>query len=428
MSARARNARRTTSIKSELHTLTAFICRGIRVPSWQRAASRRMLLSTDAKGHSLTRSGSELRNGEGESMDAMTLRTDDFVYDLPPELIAQVPIEPRDASRLLVLDRATGATTHDAFRNLGAYLRSGDLLVLNDSRVRPARVWATKPNGGRLELLILRPTGDGNWETLMKPARRAPVGTTFVLTDRVGATGDDIVRGEVRAKTEDGVVIVHFDGPLDPVLGRLGEMPLPPYIQRRLPKDDAERYQTTYARVTGSAAAPTAGLHFTPALLDDLRARGVGIATITLHVGLDTFRPVVVENLAEHVMHAEWYTVSREAASAIVATKQAGGRVIAVGTTSVRVLESVAAGGEGIAGGWEAAQVAGAEGWTRLFIHSGYPFRAVDAIITNFHLPRSTLLMLISAFAGREQVLAMYAEAVRERYRFFSFGDACLLR
>lgn len=358
----------------------------------------------------------------------MRVHTDDFAYDLPPELIAQVPIEPRDASRLLVLDRATGAITHDAFRNIGAYLRVGDLLVLNDSRVRPARVWATKPNGGRLELLILRPTADGEWETLMKPARRAPIATTFVLTDRAGATGDDIVHGEVRAKTEDGVVIVRFDGPLDPVLGRLGEMPLPPYIQRRLPKDDAERYQTTYARVTGSAAAPTAGLHFTPALLDDLRARGVGIATVTLHVGLDTFRPVVVENLAEHVMHAEWYTVSGDTASAIVATKRAGGRVIAVGTTSVRVLESVAAGGEGVAGGWEAAQVVGAEGWTRLFIHSGYPFRAVDAIITNFHLPRSTLLMLISAFAGREQVLAMYAEAVRERYRFFSFGDACFLR
>jgi len=355
------------------------------------------------------------------------LRTEDFAYDLPPELIAQEPVEPRDASRLLVLDRATGGMTHDAFRHIGAYFRPGDLLVLNDSRVRPARVWATKPNGGRLELLILRPTADGDWEALMKPARRAPVGTTFVLTDRAGATDGAPVQGEVRAKAANGVVTVHINGPLDPALARLGEMPLPPYIHRRLPPADAERYQTAYARVTGSAAAPTAGLHFTPALLESLRTAGVGITTVTLHVGLDTFRPVTEEDPAAHSMHAEWYTASRETAAAIVATKRAGSRVIAVGTTSVRVLESVAAGGERTAGGWEAAQAAGAEGWTRLFIRPGYQFHAVAAMVTNFHLPRSTLLMLVSAFAGREQVLAMYAEAVRARYRFFSFGDACFI-
>lgn len=358
-------------------------------------------------------------------------RTDDFAYDLPPELIAQEPVEPRDASRLLVLDRATGGITHDAFRHVGAYLHPGDLLVLNDSRVRPARVWATKPNGGRLELLILRPAphGDGGeWETLVRPGRRAPIGTTFTLTDHAGVAGEPPVRGVVRAKAADGLVTVRVDGPLDPALEALGEMPLPPYIQRRLPRADAERYQTAYARVTGSAAAPTAGLHFTPALLDELRAAGVRTATVTLHVGLDTFRPVTEDDPAAHPMHAEWFTAPAETAAAIVTTKRAGGRVVAVGTTSVRVLESVAAHGtEGIAGGWEAAQTVGNSGWTRLFIRPGYHFRATDALVTNFHLPRSTLLMLVSAFAGRERVLAAYAEAVRERYRFFSFGDACLI-
>lgn len=360
-------------------------------------------------------------------MDAAPLRTDDFAYDLPPDLIAQEPITPRDASRLLVLDRATGRLTHDRFHHIGTYLHAGDLLVLNDSRVRPARVWATKASGGRLELLILRPTAAGNWEALMKPARRAPVGTTFTLTDRAGDSGNVPVRGEVLMKATGGVVTVSMDGPLDPALTRLGEMPLPPYIHRRLPRDDAERYQTTYARTTGSAAAPTAGLHFTPDLLDGLRSRGITTATVTLHVGLDTFRPVTEDDPAAHPMHAEWYTAPRETATAIVATKRAGGRVIAVGTTSVRVLETVAALGAGTAGGWEAARETGAEGWTRLFLRPGYPFRAVDAMVTNFHLPRSTLLMLVSAFAGRERVLAMYAEAVRERYRFFSFGDACLI-
>lgn len=355
---------------------------------------------------------------------ATLLRTSDFSYELPPELIAQEPLAERDASRLLVLDRRTGAVTHDHFRNLGAYLRAGDLLVMNDSRVRPARVWATKPSGGRLELLILRPAADGAWETLVKPGRRAPVGTTFTLTDRVGQTGETPVHGEVLAKAPDGVARIRVDGPLDPALARLGEMPLPPYIHRRLPGAEADRYQTTYARVTGSAAAPTAGLHFTPALLDGLRARGIHTATVTLHVGLDTFRPVTEEDPTAHPMHAEWYTTSAETAAAIVATKRAGGRVVAVGTTSVRVLESVAA----EPGGWEAAAERGAEGWTRLFIRPGYTFRAVDALITNFHLPRSTLLMLVSAFAGRERVLAAYAEAVRERYRFFSFGDACLIQ
>lgn len=350
------------------------------------------------------------------------LRTSDFSYDLPPELIAQEPLTQRDASRLLVLDRRTGTITHDSFRNLGVYLRPGDLLVMNDSRVRPARVWALKPSGGRLELLILRPTADGAWETLVKPGRRAPVGTTFTLTDRAGQSGEMPVHGEVVAKEADGVARVRVDGPLDPALARLGEMPLPPYIHRRLPSADADRYQTTYAAVTGSAAAPTAGLHFTPALLDALRATGVRTATVTLHVGLDTFRPVTEEDPTAHPMHAEWYTASADTAAMIVEARRTGGRVVAVGTTSVRVLESVAA----QEGGWEAA-TGGAEGWTRLFIRPGFSFRAVDALITNFHLPRSTLLMLVSAFAGREGVLAAYAEAVRARYRFFSFGDACLI-
>lgn len=354
---------------------------------------------------------------------SIALRTDDFAYDLPPELIAQEPLAERDASRLLVLDRRTGAVAHDRFRNLGAYLRAGDLLVMNDSRVRPARVWAVKPSGGRLELLILRPAADGGWETLVKPGRRAPVGTTFTLANRDGQIGETPVHGEVLAKEPDGITRIRVDGPLDPALARLGEMPLPPYIHRRLPEADTERYQTTYARVTGSAAAPTAGLHFTPALLDELRAGGIRTATVTLHVGLDTFRPVTEEDPTAHPMHAEWYTVSAETAAAITATQRAGGRVVAVGTTSVRVLESVAA----APGGWEAATEHGAEGWTRLFIRPGYTFRAVDALITNFHLPGSTLLMLVSAFAGRERVLAAYAEAVRERYRFFSFGDACLM-
>ena len=351
------------------------------------------------------------------------LRTSDFSYDLPPELIAQEPLAERDASRLLVLDRRTRATTHDVFRNLGAYLRPGDLLVMNDSRVRPARVWAMKPSGGRLELLILRPTADGDWETLVKPGRRAPVGTMFTLTDRAGNIGETPVHGEVLAKAPDGVTRIRVDGPLDPALARLGEMPLPPYIHRRLPDADANRYQTTYAAITGSAAAPTAGLHFTPTLLDQLRAKGIQTATVTLHVGLDTFRPVAEDDPAAHPMHAEWYTATAGAAATITATKRAEGRIVAVGTTSVRVLESIAA----QPGGWQAATERGAEGWTRLFIRPGYAFRAVDALITNFHLPRSTLLMLVSAFAGREHVLAAYAEAVRERYRFFSFGDACLI-
>ncbi|MHB8646901.1 MAG: tRNA preQ1(34) S-adenosylmethionine ribosyltransferase-isomerase QueA [Thermomicrobiales bacterium] len=352
------------------------------------------------------------------------LCTSDFSYNLPPELIAQEPLAERDASRLLVLDRRTGALTHDVFRNLGAYLRPGDLLVMNDSRVRAARVWAVKPSGGRLELLILRPTADGGWETLVKPGRRAPVGTIFTLTDRAGKLGEPSLCGEVVAKEPDGVTRIRVDGPLDPALARLGEMPLPPYIHRRLPEADAERYQTTYAAVTGSAAAPTAGLHFTPALLDQLRAGGIRTATVTLHVGLDTFRPVTEDDPAAHPMHAEWYTANADTAAAIIETKRAGGRIVAVGTTSVRVLESVAA----QPGGWEAAIECGAEGWTRLFIRSGHTFRAVDALITNFHLPRSTLLMLVSAFAGREQILAAYAKAVRERYRFFSFGDACLIQ
>ena len=286
-----------------------------------------------------------------ESFDPdRALHTSDFSYDLPSELIAQEPLAERDASRLLVLDRQTGTVTHETFRHLGAYLRPGDLLVMNDSRVRPARVWAVKPSGGRLELLILRPTAEGTWETLVKPGRRAPVGTTFTLTDRAGNSGESPVQGEVVTKAPDGLTTIRVDGPLDPVLTRLGEMPLPPYIHRRLPNTDTERYQTTYARITGSAAAPTAGLHFTPVLLDQLRANGVRTATVTLHVGLDTFRPVTEEDPTDHPMHAEWYTASMDAP--LRSSPRSGGRAHRRGWD-----DECAGLGErrGGTGGWEAA-------------------------------------------------------------------------
>ncbi len=334
-------------------------------------------------------------------------RTSDFDYDLPRELIAQQPLEPRDAARLLVLDRATRTVAHHAVRDLPLLLRRGDTLVVNRSRVIPARVHGRLAGGGRAEVLLLRRLEPGRWRALARPARRLRAGATISLEDgltlRVTAVGEAGLRDlAVEGSARD----------LDEALLRQGGMPLPPYIRGW--RGDPERYQTVYADVDGSAAAPTAGLHFTPELLERSRRAGIGRATVTLHVGLDTFRPVAVDDPSAHRMHAEWYEVPSETAAAVEATRARGGRVVAVGTTSVRALES-----------W--ASTGSAEGWTRLFIRPGYPFGVVDTLLTNFHLPRSTLLMLVSAFAGRDLVLAAYAEAVRERYRFFSFGDAMLI-
>lgn len=337
------------------------------------------------------------------------MRTDDFDYALPEELIAQAPLEPRDASRLLVLDRAGGAVAHRRFADLPELLRAGDLLVVNRSRVLPARVAGRLAGGGRAELLLLRRLDPGHWQVLARPARRLRLDTRVALSEALTA--------RVAALAEAGLREVRLEGggppeALDAGLLALGSAPLPPYIRGW--RGDPERYQTVYAREAGSAAAPTAGLHFTEALLERLRARGILAAEVVLHVGLDTFRPVAESDPARHPMHHEWYAVPPETAAAVRRTRDRGGRVVAVGTTSVRTLEAWALGGQ-------------PEGWTNLFIRPGFRFQAVDALVTNFHLPRSTLLMLVSAFARRESVLAAYATAVRERYRFFSFGDAMLI-
>ncbi|MFN8497286.1 MAG: tRNA preQ1(34) S-adenosylmethionine ribosyltransferase-isomerase QueA [Anaerolineae bacterium] len=362
--------------------------------------------------------------------DALTqpLPTSDFDYHLPPDRIAQTPVEPRDASRLLVLDRATGRRAHRHVRDLPDILRPGDLLVANDSRVRPARLLGRKASGGKVELLLLKPLDAHTWETLARGHRLTP-GARLVFGD--GAVGAEIV-----ATTDAGGRLVRFDAPVEPLLPDLGHVPLPPYIHA--PLDDPERYQTVYSRVVGSAAAPTAGLHFTPALIERLDTLGIGMAFVTLHVGLDTFRPVEVEDARRHVMHSEWAELSAETAAAIRQARAAGGRVVAVGTTAVRVLESAALASAGVDPGQpqdfaaltspsSPPLLAPYSGWTRLFITPGYTYRAVDALMTNFHLPRSTLLMLVSAFAGREAMLAAYAEAVADGYRFFSFGDAMLI-
>jgi S-adenosylmethionine:tRNA ribosyltransferase-isomerase len=357
------------------------------------------------------------------------VRTDDFRYNLPPELIAQTPVEPRDSSRLLVVHRAEGRIEHRRFRDIGEYLRPGDLLLANESRVLPARLYGRKvPSGGHVEVLLLRPhpqpDDEGReprvWEALVSPGRRVREGTVLEFGEEGGAH----LTAEVVARTDSGGRMLRFSLPPRPLLDRLGEMPLPPYIHERL--TDQERYQTVYARTEGSAAAPTAGLHFTPRLLSELADQGVGFATVTLHVGLDTFRPVHTDDPSQHEMHSEWYSLTREAAEAISRTRREGGRVVAVGTTSVRVLET-AAREQGTTSEGRDAPVEPGEGWTRLFITPGYRFGLVDAMITNFHLPRTTLLMLVSAFAGRELVLKAYEEAIQERYRFFSFGDAMLI-
>lgn len=359
------------------------------------------------------------------------MRIEEFDYALPPELIAQTPVEPRDHARLLVIDRGTGNLEHRRFYEIGEYLRPGDLLVANESKVLPARLLGRKVGtGGKVEVLLLRPAPQpgeaggepATWEALVSPGRRVPEGTRLGF----GHPGDGpYLEGTVVARAELGGRIVRFDRPPRPLLDALGQMPLPPYIREKL--NDPARYQTVYARTEGSAAAPTAGLHFTERLIDQLKGKGAGFATVVLHVGLDTFRPVHEENVEEHPMHSEWYSLSEETAGAITRARAEGGRVIAVGTTSVRVLETVAQ-EQGIKAANREQGIKASEGWSRLYIRPGYEFGLVDAMITNFHLPRTTLLMLVSAFAGRELVLRAYEEAIRARYRFYSFGDATFIK
>ena len=336
------------------------------------------------------------------------MRTQDFYYDLPEELIAQTPLQQRDTSRLLVLNRQTGEQEHRHFYDILDYLQPGDCLVMNNSRVLPARLLGHRPTGGAVEVLLLRDLGEKKWECLCKPGKKMQVGHEVIF-------GNGELSAVVTEVRDDGNRVVEFryDGIFLEVLERLGKMPLPPYIQAELA--DQERYQTVYSKETGSAAAPTAGLHFTNELLDKIRSKGVRTAFVTLHVGLGTFRPVKAENIHEHHMHSELCMISGETARILNETKAAGGRIVCVGTTSCRTLESLAK---------EDGTFEEGAKWTDIFIYPGYSFKAMDALITNFHLPESTLVMLVSAFAGRENVLAAYEAAVQQRYRFFSFGDA----
>ena len=340
------------------------------------------------------------------------MKTHDFYYDLPDELIAQTPLEKRDSSRMLKLDRVSGKIEHRHFYDVIDYLKPGDCLVMNDSRVLPARLLGHRPTGGAVEVLLLRDLGDKKWECLCKPGRKMQVGNEVIFGD--GELTATVV--EVQ-ETGNRVVEFHYEGIFLEVLERLGKMPLPPYIKAELA--DQERYQTVYSREVGSAAAPTAGLHWTKELLDQAREKGVKTAFVTLHVGLGTFRPVKAEEITDHHMHAELCMMSAGTAKLLNETKAAGGRIICVGTTSCRTLESLVN---------EDGSFEEKSKWTEIFIYPGYTFKAMDGLITNFHLPESTLVMLVSAFAGREHVLAAYEEAVKERYRFFSFGDAmCIL-
>ena len=340
------------------------------------------------------------------------MKTSDFLYDLPEDLIAQTPLPKRDNSRLLVLDKRTGAIEHRRFYDLADYLYPGDCLVLNDSRVIPARLFGTRPSGGAVEVVLLKELGEDRWECLTRPGKKMRPGTEAVF----GPASE--LKGTVEAVTEGGNRVIRFcyDGIFLELLDRLGQMPLPPYIKAQL--RDPERYQTVYSREPGSAAAPTAGLHFTNDLLQKIRDMGVAVCFVTLHVGLGTFRPVKAENIEEHEMHSEYCTIPAETAEIITRTHAAGGRVIAVGTTSCRTLESFAT---------EDGSIAPSAGWTDIFIYPGYCFKCVDALVTNFHLPGSTLMMLVSALAGRENIMAAYQRAVEERYRFFSFGDAMFI-
>ena len=340
------------------------------------------------------------------------MKTSDFYYDLPEELIAQDPLEDRSSSRLLVLDKKTGKTEHHVFREITNYLNPGDCLVLNDTKVIPARLIGVKEEtGAKIEVLLLKRGADDVWETLVKPGKKARPGARISF-------GDGLLVGEVMEVVEEGNRLIHFeyDGIFEEILDQLGQMPLPPYITHQL--QDKDRYNTVYAAHSGSAAAPTAGLHFTPELLEQVRAMGVEIAEVTLHVGLGTFRPVKESDVLKHHMHSEFYRIEQSEADKINRAKQAGHRIIAVGTTSTRTLESAAD---------EHGMLHETSGWTEIFIYPGYQFKVIDALITNFHLPESTLVMLVSALAGREHVLHAYEIAVQERYRFFSFGDAMLI-
>ncbi len=348
-------------------------------------------------------------------LDLSNLKTKDFDYDLPESLIAQTPLEPRDASLLMVLNKETGEIAHTHFHNITDWLRPGDCLVLNDSRVLPARIYGIKEDtGAHVEFLLLQNQGYDTWQTLCKPGKRAKPGTHFTF-------GDGLLTAEILSvNEEDGSRTVQFHYQKGEnffsILDQIGQMPLPPYIKEKL--EDQERYQTVYSKEVGSAAAPTAGLHFTPELLDRVRAMGVTTAFVTLHVGLGTFRPVSAERVVDHKMHSEHYLLPQETADAINRTKANGGRVIAVGTTSCRTLESVAA---------KEGCIKASEGWTDIFIYPGFQFQVLDGLITNFHLPQSTLIMLVSALAGYDHIMNAYRIAVQEKYRFFSFGDAMLI-
>ena len=341
------------------------------------------------------------------------MRKEDFNFDLPEELIAQDPLEDRSSSRLLVLDKETGKTENHVFREIIDYLEAGDCLVINDTKVIPARLIGSKiGTDAKIEVLLLKRKENDVWETLVKPGKKAKIGTRISF-------GDGLLVGEVVDIVEEGNRLIHFEyeGIFEEILDRLGQMPLPPYITHQL--EDKNRYQTVYAKHSGSAAAPTAGLHFTPELLKKIEEKGVQIARVTLHVGLGTFRPVKVDNILEHHMHSEFYQIEEEAAEKINTAKANGKRVIAAGTTSCRTIESAAK---------EDGTIAPVSGWTDIFIYPGYQFKVLDCLITNFHLPESTLVMLVSALAGREHVLNAYEEAIKERYRFFSFGDAMFIR
>ena len=341
------------------------------------------------------------------------MKTSDFYFDLPQELIAQDPLEDRSSSRLLVMDKATGEIEHHIFREITNYLHPGDCLVINDTKVIPARLYGSKiGTDAKIEVLLLKRKENDVWETLVKPGKKAKPGTKISF-------GDGLLVGDVIDVVEEGNRLIRFsyEGIFEEILDKLGQMPLPPYITHQL--KDKNRYQTVYARHDGSAAAPTAGLHFTPELLTQIKEKGIKIAHVTLHVGLGTFRPVKVEDVTEHHMHSEFFIVEESQAKLINDTKAAGGRVISVGTTSCRTLESAAD---------ENGQVRAGSGWTDIFIYPGYRFKVIDCLITNFHLPESTLLMLVSALAGKENILKAYEIAVQERYRFFSFGDAMFLK
>ena len=341
------------------------------------------------------------------------MKTSDFYFELPQELIAQDPLKDRSSSRLMILDRSTGEVSHHIFKEIVDELNPGDCLVINNTKVIPARLYGVKEDtGAHIEILLLKRRENDVWETLVKPGKKAKPGTRIVF-------GDGRLKAEVVDVVEEGNRLIHFEyeGIFEEVLDALGEMPLPPYITHKL--EDKNRYQTVYAKYDGSAAAPTAGLHFTKELLEQIKAKGVKIAEVTLHVGLGPFRPVKVDDVTQHHMHSEFYMVSQEAADTINETKRAGGRIISVGTTSTRTLESVAD---------EQGFVRETSGWTQIFIYPGYKFKCVDALITNFHLPESTLLMLVSALASKEQIMHAYEIAVKERYRFFSFGDAMFIK